>query len=86
MKQSPIHSAAARLAHTLEDLDIPFAIAGALAANAHGHVRTTEDVAVLLTAEGLKRFKEHCLGKGWVEKSCGRPRSIGMNIDEVRMA
>ena len=46
MKQSPIHLAARRLAETMADMDIPFAIAGALAANAHGHVRTTEDVDI----------------------------------------
>ena len=67
MGNSPIHRAAASLARALSDLGIPFAIAGAMAANAHGHVRTTADVDVLLTPEGLARFKERWLGRGWVE-------------------
>lgn len=41
----------------VDELGIPYAIAGALAANAHGHARTTEDVDVLLTREGLTAFK-----------------------------
>lgn len=67
MGKSPIHRAAANLARALRELDIPFAIAGAMAANAHGHLRTTQDVDVLLTQEGLRRFKERWLGRGWVE-------------------
>lgn len=71
MKRSPIHEAADRISRALEDLGIPFAVAGALAANAHGHVRTTEDVDILITPEGLKTFKEHWLGRGWIEKFPG---------------
>ena len=36
--------------------------------NAHGHMRTTEDADVLLTPDGLRRFKERWLGRGWVEQ------------------
>jgi hypothetical protein len=67
MGESPVHRAAEKIHRALEELKIPFAIAGALAANAHGHVRTTEDVDVLLTREGLKAFKDRWLGRGWVE-------------------
>ena len=75
MGASPIHRAVERIARALKELDIPFAVAGALAANSHGHVRTTEDVALLLTREGLKEFKQHHLGKGWVDQF---PGSKGM--------
>ena len=68
MKRSPIHRAAQRITKTLSEMEIPFAIAGALAANAHGHVRTTDHVDILLQPEGLKEFKEKWLGRGWVEK------------------
>lgn len=67
MKSSPIHRAAERLFEALEECGVPFVIAGALAANAHGHVRTTEDVDILVTPEGLSRFKERWLGLGWIE-------------------
>ncbi len=85
MGRSPIHEAAERLQGALEELGIPFAVAGALAANAHGHVRTTEDVDILITPEGLKLFKERCLGRGWVEKFPGsrglRDTRTGVDID-----
>lgn len=71
VKESRIHRAARRLVSALDELGVPYAIAGALATNAHGHVRTTEDVDVLLTREGLAALKARCLGRGWVEKFRG---------------
>lgn len=84
MKQSPIHSAARRIANTLAEMNIPFAIVGALAANAYGHVRTTEDVDVLLTPDGLMEFKKRWLGLGWVEKFPGS-RGIRDTVDNVNI-
>ncbi len=85
MKQSPIHSAARRIAQTLADMEIPFAVAGALAANAHGHVRTTEDVVILIQPQGLLDFKTTWLGRGWIEKFAGskgvRDAINNVNID-----
>src|SRR3990172_8317199 len=85
MKQSPIHGAARRIAATLMEMRIPFAVAGALAANAHGHVRTTEDVDILLQPQGLRDFKQKWLGQGWIEKFAGskgiRDTIHGVNID-----
>ncbi len=85
MGKSPIHAAAARITGALARMEIPFAVAGALAANAHGHVRTTEDVDILLTADGLARFKQEWLGRGWVEQFEGsrglRDMTHGVRID-----
>ena len=49
-------------------MNIPFAIAGAMAANAHGHRRTTADVDILIRLEDLQRFKEKHIGLGWTNK------------------
>ncbi len=68
MQQSPIHDAIRRLTKALTEMDIPFAIAGAMAANAHGHKRTTADVDILIRREDLQRFKDRYLGRGWVNK------------------
>ena len=65
MERSPVHDTMRRLVRTFGDLGIPFAIAGAMAANAHGHRRTTADVDVLLQREDLIRFKERWIGRGW---------------------
>jgi hypothetical protein len=67
MERSPVHDTMRRLAKALEELDIAFAIAGAMAANAHGHRRTTADVDVLLRREDLKRFKDQWIGRGWLD-------------------
>ncbi|MEZ6061241.1 MAG: hypothetical protein R3C19_12825 [Planctomycetaceae bacterium] len=68
MQQSPIHEAMRRLTKTLTEMNIPFAIAGAMAANAHGHKRTTADVDILIRREDLKKFKDRYIGRGWVNK------------------
>jgi len=85
MKQSPIHEAARRIAATLSGMQIPFAVVGALAANAHGHVRTTEDVDILIRPADLLIFKQTWLGRGWVEKFAGsrglRDVASNVNID-----
>lgn len=68
MEKSPIHDAMRRLAKTLAEMEIPFAIAGAMAANAHGHKRTTADVDILIRRDDLQRFKTQHIGRGWVDK------------------
>lgn len=71
MKKSPIHDTADKVCKALMESEVPFVIAGALAANAHGHSRTTEDVDILVTKEGLDRFKKRWLGLGWTENFPG---------------
>lgn len=71
MGTADVQKAAGRIASKLAELGIPYAIAGGLAVSAHGHVRVTQDVDVLLTREGLRRFKGRCLGQGWVERFPG---------------
>jgi len=87
MARSPIHQAMERLSKTLGEMKIPFAIAGAMAANAHGHRRTTADVDILITAEDLARFKSEHIGRGWVDKFEGsknfRDAVAGVDIDTL---
>ena len=59
------------LSETLRDMGIAYAICGGVAVTVHGHERVTTDVDVLLTADGLRRFKERWLGRGWVERFAG---------------
>jgi hypothetical protein len=67
----------------MNELRIPFAIAGAMAANAHGHKRTTGDVNILIRRENLLRFKERYAGLGWVDKFEGSKnfRDTANNVD-----
>jgi hypothetical protein len=64
MEASPIHETMRRLSRVLDEMRIPFAIAGAMAANAHGHKRTTADVDILIRREDLQRFKSEHIGRG----------------------
>jgi len=83
-KRSPQHKAMRRLARRLQKAGIPYAIMGAMAVNAHGAERTTKDVDVLLTAEGLQRFRAEFTEE--YEQVQGRPRRFverqsGVSVD-----
>lgn len=71
MGTSNVQAALARLAATLDEANIPYAIAGAMALNEYGYHRVTADVDVLLTPEGLSRLKAKVLGRGYLEKFPG---------------
>ena len=72
--ESDVHKTAESLARRLREEGIDFALAGALALGAHGAVRATADVDVLIGREGLARFKERWLGRGYLElRPGGRP-------------
>lgn len=85
MGEAKVQRAASDLAAALDEIGVPYAIAGALAVSMHGHPRTTADVDVLLTPAGLQRFKRHWLGRGWVERFPGsknmRDAHNGVNVD-----
>lgn len=66
VNESPLQKAAYQIAERLDELGIDYAVAGALSLAAHGLVRATEDVDVLVTREGLARFKDAWLGRGYV--------------------
>jgi hypothetical protein len=71
MGTSDVHLALERVTQKLDELQIPYAICGGMAVNAHGHQRTTTDVDVLVTPDGHARFKASAVGLGWVEKFPG---------------
>jgi hypothetical protein len=66
LNESPLQKASYDMAAHLDELGIDYAVAGALSLAAHGLVRSTEDVDILITPEGLARFKETWLGRGYV--------------------
>ncbi len=52
-----------RLAKRLERAGVPYAVTGAMAVTYHGARPLTDDVEVLLTREGLERFRKELLPK-----------------------
>ena len=87
MEASPIHETMRRLARILDEMKIPFAIAGAMAANVHGHKRTTADVNILIRREDLVRFKSKHIGLGWMDKFEGsknfKDTITSVNVDTL---
>jgi len=85
MGSSPLQKAAVEISKHLDDEQIEYVIAGALCLNAHGVMRATEDVDVLITREGLAKFKASWLGRGYVDLRPGgkavRDTVHGVKID-----
>ncbi len=55
---------------------IRFAVIGALALRHYGYVRHTEDIELVLTPEGLKKFHTTLVGQGLVPRGAGLRRSL----------
>jgi hypothetical protein len=87
MREADVYRALEKIARILDAESIPYALIGALALNEYGYQRTTVDVDLLLTAEGLDSFKQRHLGRGYLEKFPGsrgvRDTENGVNIDVV---
>ena len=85
MGTAKVQQAMRKLAAALDALGIPYALVGAMALNEYGYQRATVVVDVLMTREGLQRFKDHWLGRGYVEKFPGsrglRDTELGVTID-----
>ena len=54
-----------RIASDFEDLGIEYAVIGAVALNQHGYRRFTEDIDLLLTRDGLRKFQDELIGLGY---------------------
>lgn len=65
-EKSSVQDALKRIANRLERLAVPYAIAGGMALFRHGFRRFTEDVDILVTAEGLKTIHENLDGLGYL--------------------
>src|SRR3989441_11627697 len=66
MKDDPVHQTLRAIAQRLTELQIPYCIAGGMALVAHGYDRTTVDVDVIVTEEGLGAIHQNLEGRGYV--------------------
>jgi hypothetical protein len=69
----PVHKTMNRVAADLEKANISYAVVGGMAINAHRHRRTTDDLDILLTPEGLAAFRNQFIGQSF-DTVPGRPR------------
>jgi hypothetical protein len=84
-KDSAVQITLARIARKLEELGVPYACAGAMALFQHGYRRFTEDVDLLVTAEGLKTVHDKLEGLGYLPPFQGsknlRDTETGVRIE-----
>lgn len=66
MREGPVYRSLRKIAAQLEELGIPYAVADGMALVAHGYERTTVDVDVLLSPEGLAAVHRHLDGLGYL--------------------
>jgi hypothetical protein len=66
MKKGIVFETMRRLAERLASEGIPYAVVEGMALAAHGYVRMTLDVDILLSPDGLNLFREKLLGRGYV--------------------
>ena len=76
MKKGIVFETMKRLAQRLEAEGIPYAVIGGMALAAHGYVRMTLDVDILLSSEGLARFREKLVGRGYIASFPGAEKSF----------
>jgi hypothetical protein len=70
-KESAVHKTLRKITSKLDELGIPYALAGAMAMFFHGYRRFTEDVDILVTRDGLRKIHEHLDGLGYVPPFTG---------------
>jgi hypothetical protein len=83
-KRDEVYKSMRRLAKRLEKAGIPYAVVGGMAVNAHNHRRTTVDVDVLLTPEGLESFRKLFLPKHYIQAP-GRSRRFVDRTNKITL-
>jgi hypothetical protein len=64
--ESEVYKALRRFTQQLDQLQIPYALAGAMALNFHGYQRFTVDIDIILTRESLQKVHAKLEGKGYL--------------------
>lgn len=87
MKTDPVHQALCEITKRLRDLGVDYAVAGGMALVAHGYDRTTVDVDILVTPQGLKAIHDSLDGLGYIPPFTGskhlRDTQTGVRIEFI---
>lgn len=83
--ESLVQKTLRRIARRLRELEVPYAVAGAMTLFAHGYERFTQDVGILVDREGLKVIHERVDGLGYLPPFAGsknlRDTDSGVRIE-----
>lgn len=85
MTNGDVFTTLRNLTRRLEEENIPYALVGGMALAAHGFVRMTQDVDLLMTREGLETFKEKFEGRGYVLAFSGAQKTFRDTETQVRI-
>lgn len=83
MGEGTLNTTLARLSADLQQHGIDYAVIGAVALLAHGYPRFTEDIDLVMTAEGLRKFHEELVGLGYVPAFPGARKRLTSTVDGV---
>src|SRR6267142_113977 len=83
MGKGLLNNALRRVASDLEAHGIDYSVIGAIALNQHGYRRFTEDIHLLLTKEGLERFREELIGLGYRPAFKGSTKTFRTTAENV---
>lgn len=64
--QGRVHQSLRKIASKLDHLGVPYAVVGGLAMFFHGYRRYTDDVDILVSADGLKKIHRELVGLGYL--------------------
>ncbi len=70
-KENEVHKSLKQLSKKLDELEIPYVLAGAMALNYHGYQRFTVDIDIIISKENLTRVHQSLTGKGYLPKFQG---------------
>ena len=87
MRTDPVHQTLRSIAQRLDELGIAYAVAAGMALVAHGYDRTTVDVDVLVTPDGLDAIHQALEGRGYLPPFEGsrnlRDTQTGVRIEFI---
>ena len=72
-----------QLAKDLDDRQIAYSVIGAVALNQHGYQRFTHDIDVLMTRDGLQKFTDELIGRGYRPAFQGATKTFRATAENV---
>jgi hypothetical protein len=83
MGEGKLNNTLERLSLDLQEHGIDYMVIGAVALLAHGYPRFTEDIDLVMTAEGLEKFHAELVGLGYAPSFPGARKRLRSTIDNV---
>src|SRR5438552_11254657 len=80
-----LNQALLRVVADLERNGIAYAVIGAIALNRHGYERFTVDIDLLMTKEGLQKFRDQLVGRGYRPAFSGATKQFKTSADNIRI-